>query len=255
VSVFAVSAQSAKNPKMIKFASNALKFAATAFVLASVFSLLGCSSDSGASGPTAAGGSSAGGASAHAGSSGAPAGGSASLAGTGGGGNGGGGSSGNASGGSANGGAGNGGRTGATAGSANGGAAGGGGGGANGGSSNGGSAGTAGAASGNSALDKDCTSACAAQTKLDCSNGSDCQSLCLAPGNTSDTQVKCQSEYDAMLHCDAPLAASKWMCSQDAEPVPVAGQCTSAVCAYACCVGALVADQDLWSRCMPTCAQ
>jgi hypothetical protein len=56
-----------------------------------------------------------------------------------------------------------------------------------------------------------------------------------------------------MIHCDAPLQASQWMCSQDEAPVPVESQCMTAVCAYACCVGALVADQDLWSRCMPTC--
>ena len=154
---------------MTKVASTRLRFVASACAFASVFPLLGCSSDGGTSSTAAA----------HAGGSGAPAGG---------------------------------------------------------------------------ALEKACTSACAAQTKLDCSNGTDCQSLCLAPGNTSDTHVRCQTEYDAMLACDAPLAASKWMCSQDAEPVPVAGQCTSAVCAYACCVGALVADQDLWSRCMPTCS-
>jgi hypothetical protein len=208
-------AHARKIKKMTKFAATQARFVAGALVAAFSFSLLGCSSESGPSGSAAAGSSSTAGAPAHAGGSGAPAGGSANGS------------------------------------SANGGSA-------NGGSPSGGTAGAGGSAdagAGNSALANDCTSACAAQTKLDCSTGADCQSLCLAPGHPSDPQVKCQSEYDAMLHCDAPLAASKWMCSQDAAPVPVAGECISAVCAYACCVGALVADQDLWSRCMPSCAQ
>jgi hypothetical protein len=112
--------------------------------------------------------------------------------------------------------------------------------------------GTSGSGAG-SALDTDCAATCAQQTALSCTNGPDCQADCVAPGNTTNPNVTCQTEYAAMIHCDAPLQASQWMCSQDEAPVPVESQCMTAVCAYACCVGALVADQDLWSRCMPTC--
>jgi hypothetical protein len=193
-------------------------------LLLSALSGAACSSQSGSGTPSNAAGMSNTGGSASAGASGGGASGSiGASAGAGGfGGSLGGAGTGGASGGSA----------GASAGSAN--------------AGNGGS-------SGSSALDTDCAATCSAQTALDCTNGPDCQADCVAPGNTVNPNVTCQAEYTAMIHCDAPLQASQWTCSQDAAPVPVPGQCASAVCAYACCVGALVADQDLWSRCMPMC--
>jgi hypothetical protein len=196
-------------------------------LLLSALSGAACSSQSGSGTPSNAAGMSNTGGSASAGASGGGASGSigSSAGASGFGGSLGGAGTGGASGGSA----------GASAGSAN--------------AGNGGNSGS----NGSSALDTDCAATCSAQTALDCTNGPDCQADCVAPGNTVNPNVTCQAEYTAMIHCDAPLQASQWTCSQDAAPVPVPGQCASAVCAYACCVGALVADQDLWSRCMPMC--
>ncbi len=122
-----------------------------------------------------------------------------------------------------------------------------------GGSGSGGQSGTGGASP---ALTQACAKSCAMQTSLACVD-STCQNDCLAtaaimptPGSTAT----CQTEFMALLGCEGTLAPADWTCSSDEqEPEPVTGQCTSAVCAWACCVSSLYTTSDIWARCESTC--
>jgi len=101
----------------------------------------------------------------------------------------------------------------------------------------------------------DCATICAAQSGLACALGSGCVAACDAGATMSYPNGKnCGDLYQSMIRCEAGLDASQWTCSQtDDNPIPMAGACQDAVCAWACCASSLVADGDVWSRCMPTC--
>jgi lysophospholipase L1-like esterase len=125
--------------------------------------------------------------------------------------------------------------------------------GAGGGTGSGGQGGTGGASP---ALTQACAKSCAMQTDLSCVDSS-CQSDCLTtaaimptPGSTAT----CQTEFMALLGCEGTLAPADWICSSDEqEPEPMTGQCTSTVCAWACCVSSLYTTSDIWARCESTC--
>ncbi len=57
-----------------------------------------------------------------------------------------------------------------------------------------------------------------------------------------------------MAQCEAGLASSQWTCSSDENvPIPVDGQCTASVCAWACCATDLIVPSDIWARCENGC--
>jgi lysophospholipase L1-like esterase len=105
-------------------------------------------------------------------------------------------------------------------------------------------------------VDQACTTACAAQTRLACVDAT-CHADCVAQAGlmpTPGTTNTCATQYLAMLKCDATLPAASWICSSDENvPEPADGQCTTAVCAWACCVSSLYTTSDIWTRCSPTC--
>jgi lysophospholipase L1-like esterase len=127
------------------------------------------------------------------------------------------------------------------------------GGGGAGGSGNGGQGGTGGASP---ALTQACAKSCAMQTALACVD-SNCQNDCLTTAEITPTpgsNATCQTEFLALLGCEGTLAPTNWTCSTDEqEPEPSSGQCTTTVCAWACCVSSLYTTSDIWARCESTC--
>ena len=123
-------------------------------------------------------------------------------------------------------------------------------------SGGGGSGGQGGTVGGSPALVQACAKSCAMQTALACVD-SNCQNDCLTtaaimptPGST----VTCQTEFMALLGCEGTLAPTNWTCSSDEDdPEPASGQCTTTVCAWACCVSSLYTTSDIWARCESTC--
>jgi hypothetical protein len=100
----------------------------------------------------------------------------------------------------------------------------------------------------NKALDAACTAACAMQTGLDCADPT-CHDTCVGKAeDTPSPQYNCKAQYQAMLNCTSKLAPAKWQCSDCSEPEPVVGQCTTVVCAWACCETDLYAN-SLFDRC------
>jgi lysophospholipase L1-like esterase len=102
-------------------------------------------------------------------------------------------------------------------------------------------------------LEQSCAAICAAQEPSACASTS-CQADCVAAAARSPGTASCKSQYTAMAQCEAGLASSKWTCSSDENvPIPVDGQCTSSVCAWACCATDLIVPSDIWARCMDGC--
>ena len=113
--------------------------------------------------------------------------------------------------------------------------------------------GSSGGAAVDPALDQACTSACAKQTTLACSFADGCHDACLAKATESasnpPTPLKCQQLYKTMLQCTSKLSSAQWTCDDCEGPIAADGQCTTSVCAWACCASDLVAGTTLWARC------
>jgi lysophospholipase L1-like esterase len=129
-------------------------------------------------------------------------------------------------------------------------------GGASGGGGSGGQGGTGGTGGSSPALIQACAKSCAMQTALACVD-SNCQNDCLTTGAimpTPGSTATCQTEFLALLGCEGTLAPTNWTCSTDEnDPEPASGQCTTTACAWACCVSSLYTTSDIWSRCQSTC--
>jgi lysophospholipase L1-like esterase len=115
---------------------------------------------------------------------------------------------------------------------------------------------SAGGSSAGLTLDQACTAMCASQTTIACPVA-DCQTACVSAADATVSAItKCNTQYTAMARCEANLGADKWTCSSDENvPIPVQGQCTDTVCAWACCATDLIVPSDIWARCQNTCAQ
>jgi len=104
-------------------------------------------------------------------------------------------------------------------------------------------------------LQQACTAICASQATSDCA-ATDCQTSCVTEADATVSALsKCNAQYTAMAQCEASLGGDKWTCSTDENvPIPVDGQCTDTVCAWACCATDLIVPSDIWARCMATCS-
>ena len=98
-----------------------------------------------------------------------------------------------------------------------------------------------------------CTAMCGAQAKVACPD-TNCQTDCVAGAAKTPGSTSCATQYTAMAQCEAGLTATQWTCSSDENvPIPTAGQCTSTVCAWACCATDLIVPSDIWARCQTVC--
>jgi lysophospholipase L1-like esterase len=116
--------------------------------------------------------------------------------------------------------------------------------------------GGSGGASTATTLAADCSAQCSAQAASACPKAN-CQSECIQAANKKlEFGPACTPEYTAMAHCEAALSGDKWTCSTDeGVPIPVEGQCTQTVCAWACCATDLIVPSDIWARCLSTCPE
>lgn len=98
-----------------------------------------------------------------------------------------------------------------------------------------------------------CTQLCAAKS---CTDVATCQATCNAYATRSPGAVPCNTQYAALVSCEATLGATNLVCSSDENyPIPVAGQCSTAVCAWAACATDLIVPSDVWARYMNSCPQ